>query len=146
MKLSKYEVSLWYEDAYWFVSTGKQGDIYKAVFFQPLPEPNRFNLALGDINLRTGEMEFKELSANGDARKVFATIGDIIKEYTMVHPDREIFVSGNTDDKKRSYSFMTGWYLDDIKENFEVWGAFKGQPFEPFEQDKVYYSILLKRK
>src|SRR4051794_26184582 len=112
MKLSIYEISLWQEDAYWFVSTGRQGDVYKGVLFQPLSEPDRFNLAMGDINLETFEMEFDELSGNGDARKVFATIGEIVKGYTDSYPEREIFISGNTDDKKRSYSFLTGWYLN----------------------------------
>ncbi len=33
---------------YWFVSAGKQGDIYKAVLFQSQPlHSNRFNLAMG---------------------------------------------------------------------------------------------------
>jgi len=146
MELSKYEVSLWQEDAYWFVSKGKKGGIYKGVLFQALPEPNRYNLAMGDINLQTTEMEFDELSENGDVRKIFATVASVVMEYTAIYPEREIFVSGNTDDKKRSYSFMTSWYLDEIQADFEVWGAFNGQPFEPFKKDKVYFSILVKRK
>lgn len=146
MKLNKYEISLFQKDSYWFVSTGKQGDIYKGVLFQPLPENNRYNLELGDINLQTGKMEFEELSGNGDARKVFATIGEIVKEYTDNYPDREIFVSGNTDDKKRSYSFMTAWYLDDILMDFYVWGADEGGDFEAFEKDKIYDAILVKGK
>jgi len=146
MNLSKYEISLLREDAYWFVSSGKQRDIYKGVLFQPLPELNRFNLALGDINLQTGQMEFDELSGNGDARKVFATISEIVKVYTEAYPEREIFVSGNTDDKKRSYSFMTGWYLEEILMDFKVWGLLFGQEFEPFQKDKTYDGILVRRK
>jgi hypothetical protein len=146
MKLDKYEISLLQKDAYWFVSSGKLGDIYKAVFFQPLPHHNRYNLAMGDINLRTGEIEFDELSGNGDARKVFATIGDIVNEYTKSYPDRVIFVAGNTEDKKRSYSFMTGWYLDEILIDFNVWGADAGGELKSFEKDKTYDAILVKRK
>jgi len=146
MNLNKYEISLWQEDAYWFISLGKQGHIYKIVLFQELPEDNRFNLAMGDINIRTMETEFNELSGNGDARTVFATIGEVVKEYTEAHPEREIFVSGNTDDKKRSYSFMTGWYLEEILIDFEVWGLPFGEEFEPFQKDKTYDGILVKRK
>jgi hypothetical protein len=149
MKLTKYKKSLYQEDVYWFVSTGKQGDIYKGVLFQNMEDPdhpNWFNLAMGDINLKTGQMEFEELSGNGDARKVFSTIGDIVQEYTDIHPEREIFVSGNTEEKKRSYSFMTSWYLEEIKVNFDVWGADQGGEFEPFEKDKTYDAILVTRK
>ncbi|MCW3111407.1 MAG: hypothetical protein JWQ09_5913 [Segetibacter sp.] len=146
MKLTKYEISLLQKDFYWFVSSGKQGDIYKGVLFQPLPDHNRFNLAMGDIHLQTGQMQFDELSGNGDARKVFATIGDIVKEYTEIYPDREILVSGNTNDKKRSYSFMTARYLEEILMDFDVWGAHVGGELEPFEKDKIYDAILVKRK
>lgn len=146
MNQSKYEIFLLQKDVYWFISSGKQGDIYKGVIFQQLPDYNRFNLAMGDIKLRTGQMEFDELSGNGDARKVFATIGEIVEEYTKIYPDRIILVSGNTDEKKRSYSFMTGWYLDDILNDFDVWGAKEGVEPEPFEKDKIYDAILVKRK
>ena len=146
MSLSKYEIFLLQKDVYWFVSTGKQGDIYKAVLFQPLQELHRFNLAMGDINLETGEMEFDEMSGNGDARKVFATVGGIVKGYTENYPEREILIVGNTDAKRRSYSLMTSWYLDEIQSDFEVWGALKDEPFERFEKGKLYYSILAKRK
>jgi hypothetical protein len=101
---------------------------------------------MGDINLKTGSIEFDELSGNGDARKVFATIGDIVREYTEMYPEREIFVSGNTDDKKRSYSFMTSWYLEEIRVEFDVWGADQGGEFELFRKDKVYDAILVRRK
>jgi hypothetical protein len=149
MKLATYEISLLQKDIYWFVSTGKQGDIYKGVLFQDISSaenPYRFNLAMGDINLKTGYIEFDELSGNGDARKVFATIGDIVREYTEMYPEREIFVSGNTDDKRRSYSFMTSWYLEEIRVEFDVWGADQGGEFELFKKDKVYDAILVRRK
>lgn len=147
MRLEKYDKFLWQKDVYWFVSVGKQGDIYKGVLFQSLPShSNRFNLAMGDINLQTGLVEFDELSGNGDARKVFATVADIIDDYTAIYPEREIFVSGNTTDKKRSYSFMTGWYLHEIKIAFQIWGADEDGEFKPFEKDKIYDAILVKRK
>lgn len=101
---------------------------------------------MGDINLQTGQMEFDELSGNGDARTVFATIGDIVEEYTSFYPEREIFISGNTEEKKRSYSFMTGWYLEEIRVQFDVWGGNQDGEFEPFEKDKVYDAILVRRK
>jgi hypothetical protein len=55
-------------------------------------------------------------------------------------------VSGNNKEKKRSYSFMTSWYLEEIKVDFDVWGADEGGEFEPFEKDKIYDAILVTRK
>jgi hypothetical protein len=146
MELEKYEISLLQKDGYWFVSSGKQGDVYKGVWFQSFPESEWFNLAMGDINLQTGKVEFDELTGNGDARRVFATVGEIVRRSTASFPERKIFMSGNTPDKRRSYSFMTGWYLDEIQEEFDVWGAHTGGEFQSFEKDKVYDAILVKRK
>lgn len=146
MELNRYEKFLLENDVYWFVSTGRRGDIYKGVWFQKLPEENRYNLALGDIDGKTGLVEFHELSGNGDARMVFATIADIVDEYTATHPDREIFVSGNSPDKKRSYSLMIARYLGEIRLEFDLWGANVGEAFREFEPDEMYDAILLKRK
>ena len=41
---------------------------------------------------------------------------------------------------------MTSWYLEEIMVEFDVWGADQGGEFEPFEKDKVYDAILVKRK
>lgn len=85
MRLSKYPVNIHDENTYWFISTGRTGNIIKAVLFQELPEDNRVNLAMGDAG-KTGEINFEDLSNNGDTRKVFNTIGKIVKNYTKSHP------------------------------------------------------------
>jgi hypothetical protein len=57
-----------------------------------------------------------------------------------------LFVSGNTNEKKRSYSLMIGFYLEEIRKDFDVWGADEDEEFEQFEKDKIYDAILVKRK
>ena len=52
-----------------------------------------------------------KLSGNGDARRIFATIAEIVKHYTEVHPNREIFLIGNTLEKNRTYSRITGAFF-----------------------------------
>jgi hypothetical protein len=84
MELNKYQISLFQKDAYWFMSSGKQGTIYKGVLFQQLPQYNWFNLAMGDIDPKSGKIEFDELTGNGDARKVFATIAEIVKRILKI--------------------------------------------------------------
>lgn len=145
MRLSKYQVYQANEDAFWFVSTGPKGKIIKAVLFEELDAPNRFNLGMGDWNRETDTIEDLELSGNGDARKIFATIAEIVRIYTNDNPEREIFLTGNTDDKKHTYSIMTSAFLEEITVGFNLWGAI-GEDFEPFEKGKVYAAILLKRK
>ncbi|MCW3114771.1 MAG: hypothetical protein JWR18_3167 [Segetibacter sp.] len=41
---------------------------------------------------------------------------------------------------------MIGFYLEEIRKDFDVWGADEDEEFEQFEKDKIYDAILVKRK
>jgi len=114
--------------------------------FEELNEQNRFNLGMGDYNETKGEVNDINLTNNRDARKVFATIGEIVKAYTSLYPDREIFITGNTIKKKDIYSIMISAFLNEISNEFYIWGANAGEEYEIFEKDKIYEVILVKRK
>ncbi len=148
MRLSKYRAYQDKEDKnwFWFESIGLKGTITKAVVFEELPEPNRFNLGMGDYNETKGEVDDINFTNNGDARKVFATIGEIVKAYTSLHPEREIFITGNTIGKKDIYSIMVSAFLTEINNEFNIWGANVGGEYETFRKDKIYDAILVKRK
>ncbi len=148
MRLSKYQIYQDSEDEnwFWFESTGLKGTIIKAVVFEELNEQNRFNLGMGDYNETKGEVNDINLTNNRDARKVFATIGEIVKVYTSLYPDREIFITGNTIKKKDIYSIMISAFLNEISNEFYIWGANAGEEYEIFEKDKIYEVILVKRK
>ncbi|HEX8277162.1 MAG TPA: hypothetical protein VF540_00645 [Segetibacter sp.] len=91
MRLSKYQVYQANEDAFWFISTGPMGEITKAVLFDEIGIPNRFNLGMGDWDQETDTIEDLELSGNGDARKIFATIAEIVKHlYCRACRERDI--------------------------------------------------------
>lgn len=146
MKIRNYQAYRNDENTFWFISNGTRGEIIKHITFQKLPASNQYNLALGDYNVETNEIEYSELSNNGDARKVFATVGVIVQNYTTAFPGREIFVMGNSSEKSRAYNFMVSAYYSEIIEMFEVFGAYGGEFFEPFIKDKIYDAILVRRK
>lgn len=54
-----------------FTSEGQKGLIEKLVRFQETNVKNVYNLAFGDKDLTTGDIDDKVISNNGDSEKVF---------------------------------------------------------------------------
>ena len=61
-----------------FTSEGPKGFIKKRVQYQITKEENLYNLAFGDLNLETDEIDDKAISDNKDSRKVLSTVGATI--------------------------------------------------------------------
>ena len=59
---------------YEFVSEGPRGTIRKLIEFQETYDSGLFNLAFGDKDPLTGEMDDLSISDNGDVQKVLATV------------------------------------------------------------------------
>jgi hypothetical protein len=57
-----------------FISEGPKGAIRKLIQFQETNEVGLFNLAFGDANETTGEIDDLAISNNGDSEKVLATV------------------------------------------------------------------------
>ncbi|GLU56938.1 DUF6934 family protein [Dyadobacter frigoris] len=75
MKLPKYPLAS--SDkmmTFQFVSDGNKGLIHKLVKYQPTNLKGLYNLAFGDKDLETGEIDDKVISNNGDSEKILATV------------------------------------------------------------------------
>ena len=70
-----------------FVSEGKNGLIHKIVKYQPTNLKGLYNLAFGDKDLKTGEIDDKVISNNGDSEKVLATVVSTVYAFTDKYPD-----------------------------------------------------------
>ena len=75
MKLDRYELkSDEHLTTFYFLSEGPKGKIEKIIQFSVVNQDNLFNLAFGDKNLETGEIDDKIVTDNGDSEKVLATV------------------------------------------------------------------------
>lgn len=75
MKVEKYQLKSDTTFTYFeFVSVGSNGAIRKMLEFQTTSSPNLFNLAFGDKNPDTGEIDDLTVSNNGDTQKVLGTV------------------------------------------------------------------------
>ena len=75
MKLNRYEFKagdkfLTYE----FLSEGPKGKITKLIQFSLVNQNNLYDLAFGDKNHETGEINDKIITDNGDSEKVLTTV------------------------------------------------------------------------
>ena len=83
MKLPKYPLAsgdklLTYD----FISEGPKGLIHKMVQFKRTNLKNVYNLAFGDKDLSTGEIDDTVISNNGDSEKVLATVVATVYAFT----------------------------------------------------------------
>lgn len=146
MKLPKYplkaEKSLMLFE---FTSDGLKGRIKKLVKYSPTNIKDLYNLAFGDKNERTDEINDKIISNNGDSDIVLATVVATVYAFTEKYPQAWIFAIGSTKARNRLYRIGITKYLLEIKHDFFIFGL-KNDGWEKFERNVVYDAFLVKRK
>ncbi len=127
-----------------FYSHGSKGAILKRVVFSETELDNVYNLAFGSVD-ENNEIDDSTISNNGDRDKVLATIVSIIKEYTEKYPERWIIFRGNTRARNRLYRMAVGLNLEELSENFLIYGYSNGAII-PFAKNMNTPTFLIKRK
>ena len=145
MKLPKYEIEA--EDSleiFEFVSEGQKGSIPKLIKFSATTLKGFYNLAFGDKNLLTGEIDDKVVSNNGDSEKVLATIVSAVYAFTDREKEAWIYATGSTPARTRLYRIGITKYIEEVKQDFEVYGLLSGE-WEDFEKDIDYTAFEVRR-
>jgi len=146
MKLPRYELKA--EKSlmvFEFVSEGPKGEIPKIIKYSETNLKDLYNLAFGDKNLETGELDDTIVSNNGDSEKVLATVVSTVYAFCDKHPDSWIFATGSTKARTRFYRMGITKYIDEIKNDFDVYGL-KENEWEKFVKEIEYDAFLVKRK
>jgi len=145
MNLDKYQIKTGENLAtFEFVSEGPNGKIQKVVQFILTRYQNIFNLAFGDKDLETGEIDDFVISNNGDTEKVLATIVASIYIFSEQHPECWIYATGSTKARTRLYRIGISKYLSEAEKDFEIFGQIDGE-WESFEREKNYEAFAIKR-
>jgi hypothetical protein len=127
-----------------FISAGDKGKIVKIVQFLHISD-NLYNLGFGDKNLETGEISDIIVSNNGDSRKVLATVAASVYAFTGKYPNAFVFATGSTKARTRLYRIGISNNLDEILQNFEVFGLMNGK-LKNFRKGENYQGFFVKRK
>lgn len=128
-----------------FISEGPNGLIYKLIQFQDTNQPNVYNLAFGDKNSETGELDDLAVSNNGDTDKVLATVVAALYAFFDKYPDAFVYATGSTSARTRLYRIGISRFYDEMIEDFELYGQ-AGNEFHAFEVGKKYSGFLAQRK
>ena len=134
--------------AYEFYSEGPKGRITKLVLFTKVPdtEPPFYNLAFGDKNPLTGELDDKVKSNNSDRNIVLATVANTVVEFCHHYDNPYIYAEGSTPVRTRLYQMGITGLWDEISADFDVFGLYNDQWYKFRPNSVNYEAFLLKRR
>jgi len=128
-----------------FTSEGQKGLIHKLVRFQPTNLKEVYNLAFGDIDHTTGDIDDTVISNNGDSEKVLATVVATVYAFTDKYPNAWIYATGSTKSRTRLYRMGITKFLSEVKEDFEVLGE-RNDDWEAFRKNIEYEGFLVRKR
>lgn len=146
MKLPKYQLKA--EKSlmvFEFVSEGPKEQIPKLVKYSETNLKGLFNLAFGDKDQHTGEINDTAISNNSDSEKVLATVVSTLYAFTDKHKGAYVLATGSTRSRTRLYRMGITKYFEEIKNDFFIYGL-RNEEWEFFEKEIEYEAFLAKRK
>jgi hypothetical protein len=146
MKLPRYELKA--EKSlmvYEFISEGQKGQISKLVKFSETSLKDFYNLAFGDKDLETGDIDDVIVSNNGDSEKVLATVVAAVYAFTNKQKDAWVYATGSTNSRTRLYRMGITKYFEEINQDFVVFGLKDGE-WGNFEKEIEYTAFIAKRR
>jgi hypothetical protein len=146
MKLPHYELlaekSL---QVYEFVSDGPKRQIPKLIKFSETALKGYYNLAFGDKDIETGEIDDRSVSNNGDSEQVLATVVSAVYMFTENKKEAWVYATGSTKSITRLYRMGITKYIEDVISDFPVFGQLEGE-WEEFQKDIDYTAFVVRRK
>ena len=146
MKVEKYPLKAGSElNLFDFVSEGPNGAIQKLILFQETEVTNFYNLAFGDKDPFTGDINDLSVSNNKDTEKVFGTVVAALYAFFDNFPDAFVYATGSTSARTRLYRIGITRFYKEMQADFFLFGQV-GDIFTLFEPDVSYDGFLVKRK
>jgi hypothetical protein len=128
-----------------FISEGHKGLIHKIVRYQLTNLKGVYNLAFGDKDHSTGDINDTVISNNGDSEKVLASVVATVYAFTDRYPDAWIYATGSTKSRTRLYQIGIAKFFSEVEEDFEVLGE-RNNDWEVFRKSVSYEGFLVRRK
>ncbi|MEN2436496.1 hypothetical protein AAH994_13850 [Weeksellaceae bacterium A-14] len=147
MKYPRYEYST--EDQLFFFefeSVGIKGKVKKVVQYSEMSVKGFYNLGFGDFNEETNEIDDEVVTNNGDGLKVLSTVVSTLYAFTGKYPEANIFATGSSEARTRLYRMGITNNLEELKQDFLVFGMRKDEIFEEFIVGEDYIGFLVTRK
>jgi hypothetical protein len=128
-----------------FTSEGPKGQIPKLIKFSETALKGFYNLAFGDKNSETGDIDDNVVSNNGDSEQVLATVVSAVFAFTDSYKETWVYATGSTKSRTRLYRMGISKYFDEVKQDFQVFGMLDGE-WQEFEKEVDYTAFVVRRK
>ncbi|MEO6455467.1 MAG: hypothetical protein ABIN97_15415 [Ginsengibacter sp.] len=146
MKLPKYHLKAESKfTRFEFISEGNKGTIRKLIEFQATSHENVYNLAFGDKDPTTGDLNDLAVTNNGDTEKVLATIVAALYVFFDNYDAAYVYATGSTKARTRLYRMGITKFCEEMQKDFYLYGQV-GDDYSKFELDKDYEGFLAQRK
>lgn len=147
MKYPRYQYSTERELHFFeFESIGIKGKVKKMVQYTEMSIDGYFNLGFGDYDEKTGKIDDKIVTNNGDGLKVLSTVVSTVYAFTGKYPNAKVFATGSNEARTRLYRMGISNNLEELKQDFLVYGLKFDETFEEFIVGENYLGFLVKRK
>jgi hypothetical protein len=149
MRLEKYKLEFnANKTVFEFISEGPKGNILKSVHYTKMKVKgirNIYNLAFGDKNNDTGDIDDNIVTDNKDREKVLATVVNTLTIFIEKHPKAQVFIQGSTPVRTRLYQMAITKYFEEFTEIFDIQG-FTQYQLSPFKKNVKYNAFLIRKK
>ena len=149
MRLEKYELKKNPNKiAFEFTSEGPKGSILKGIYYSKIKfkgVSNLYNLAFGDKDKYSGQIDDQVITDNQDREKVLSTVANTVIIFTTHYPKAQIYFEGSNNARTRLYQMAISKYFDELSENFNIKG-YISKKWLPFEKNINYEAFLITRK
>ena len=132
---------------YEFDSKGPKGVVRKIVLYinTNFQEKPIFNLAFGDRNPLTGELDDSVVTNNNDRKKILSTVAATVLQFIKERPHGVVFAEGATPARNRLYRMGIGSIWSEIKKEMDLYGRVNKRWYK-FTTDKNFDAFLLAHK
>ena len=127
------------------MSEGPKGKIEKLIQFSLVNQNELYNLAFGDKDPETGEIDDRIITDNNDSEKVLATVVSTVYAFCDKFPKAWIYATGSTAARTRLYRMGINKYYDIVEMDFEIFGQTLSE-WERYEKGKHYQAFVIQRK
>lgn len=146
MKLDRYELkSDELLTTFEFLSEGPKGKIDKLIQFSLVNQNRLYNLAFGDKDPFTGDINDRAITDNGDSEKVLATVVAAVYAFCDRFPDAWIYATGSTASRTSFYRMGINKFYDIVEADFQIFGQAESE-WERYQKGKDYAAFVIQRK
>ena len=148
MHLPHYELTIGESKSIFeFISQGPKGDIPKIIVFSKISDNGLYNLAFGDLDTKTGNVNDREVSNNGDSEKLLATVVQALNIFFNSYPTCIVIAKGITKSRTRLYRMGISKFRGQVNNVLFIMGReTEVSDWEEFQLNKEYISFAVQIK